>query len=316
MDPILTSNPIARYRVLWNQSDKPLVILQFPNRDRDQPYNAANKQKPLGLRIKPKCGLVEIDIPMDVHRNFDREKGIEYGEAIRKSKLLQQGGSYGMPGGLGIGGPSRSARDNEQAPNSETSQDVLLKDFDDSNNKGYVMNKITLGGRIMKPLNGKPIMAVGVFKGSKEDFHWGQISVLYVILMLCVGELYLTRISGMVSLQPIFHHLDALADNEKLSTRAQHDTDDVPQETEARAVNMTVKSTDEEELDMSDIAKELREMQEEPWQYLDWIDEDVRRLLSHQQDVANGTRTKKPTALITINSFFSLSTKITSFSQR
>ena len=95
------------------------------------------------------------------------------------------------------------------------------------------------------------------------------------VVLLCVGELHLTRISGMVSLQPIFHHLDALTDNERLSTRVQHDTDDVPQESEARAVNMTVKSTDEEELDMSDIAKELREMQEELWQRLDWIDENV-----------------------------------------
>ena len=168
-DPTPDSRPIAQYRVLWNQSDTPLLILQFPNRDRDQPYNAANRQKPLGLRIKPRCGLIEIDIPMDVHRNFDREKGIEYGGAVRKSRLLQQGGSYGMPGGLGIGGPLRSIKDNEPASGLESSQDVLLENFDDSVNKGYIMNKITLGGRIMRPTNGKPIMAVGVFKGSKND---------------------------------------------------------------------------------------------------------------------------------------------------
>ena len=76
-------------------------------------------------------------------------------------------------------------------------------------------------------------------------------------------------------LQPNFLHLDAVADTEKASSRAQREADNPAPESEARAVNMAAKSTDTEELDMSDIAKELREMQEEPWQRLEWIDEDV-----------------------------------------
>ena len=38
---------------------------------------------------------------------------------------------------------------------------------------------------------------------------------------------------------------------------------------------MTVKSSDGEELDMSATAKTLRAMQEEPWQRLSWVDEEV-----------------------------------------
>ena len=46
-------------------------------------------------------------------------------------------------------------------------------------------------------------------------------------------------------------------------------------ESEARVVNMAVKSTDSEELDMGHISKQLREIEEESWQRLEWIDEDV-----------------------------------------
>ena len=39
---------------------------------------------------------------------------------------------------------------------------------------------------------------------------------------------------------------------------------------------MAVKSVDEEEqLDMSEVGKTLRAMQEESWKKLDWMDEDV-----------------------------------------
>lgn len=40
-------------------------------------------------------------------------------------------------------------------------------------------------------------------------------------------------------------------------------------------MNMAVKSTEDEELDMSDMARTLREMQEEKWQRLEWVDEEV-----------------------------------------
>ena len=80
------------------------------------------------------------------------------------------------------------------------------------------------------------------------------------------------------ALQPQLHHLDALADNERASKRvAGRDTDINAPEPEAKAVTMAVKGTeDEEELDMGEVAKTLRAMQEEPWQQLEWVDEDVR----------------------------------------
>jgi hypothetical protein len=56
-----------------------------------------------------------------------------------------------------------------------------------------------------------------------------------------------------------------------VAAAAEHQT----AEPEARAVNLTVKSTDQEQIDVNDIDRALREMQEEPWQCLDWIDESV-----------------------------------------
>lgn len=154
------------YDVFLNRSEKHVMVLQFPTRNRDQPYNARSGQRPTELRIKPKSGLVELDIPMTIDKHFDPEKGIRFGQAINKSKLLQQGGSYGLAGGLGSSVHSRSARYDVRA-SAGPAEEVLIENFEDSNNKGYVMNKITLGGRITKPENGKSVNYIGIFKGSE-----------------------------------------------------------------------------------------------------------------------------------------------------
>lgn len=160
---------IAEYDVYINKPTKKIMILQYPNRGPGQPYCERTGQKPLELRIKPKCGLIEVDIPMDVHTNFDKEKGIIYGEAMRKSRVLQDGGSYGMAGGFGIGSkPRATASGRQPSAAEEPTHESLLTNFDDANNKGHVMNKVTLGGQIVpfKPGN-DPNYYIGVFKGRK-----------------------------------------------------------------------------------------------------------------------------------------------------
>jgi DNA-directed RNA polymerase-3 subunit RPC5 len=157
-----------QYDIFINKTEKHIMVLQFPNRDRKQPYNMGSGQKPLELRIKPISGLVEVDIPITVQQCYDQHKGILYGQAMKKSRVLRQGGSYGLAGGLGVNGPVRVPRDDVRNPLEETSEEKLLENFDDSNNNGHVLNKITLGGRIAKPENGKPNYFIGVFKGSKS----------------------------------------------------------------------------------------------------------------------------------------------------
>lgn len=160
------SSILKEYKLLLNHSKKRTLLLQYPNRDFGQEYRAATGQKPLELRIKPKCGLVELDIPLNIHANFDKEKGIEYGGALRSSRLVQQGGSYGLSGGFGVG-PRPITEDRKDLPPDGPSPEKLLEKFDDSNNKGHVMNKITLGGRIVPFKDGDPIYMTATFRGGQ-----------------------------------------------------------------------------------------------------------------------------------------------------
>lgn len=87
----------------------------------------------------------------------------------------------------------------------------------------------------------------------------------------------------MVQLRPKFDHLDALSDQGKSSSRSERNDDDSfneKPEREARAVNMAVKSAEtNDELDMyggmSETRKLLIAIRDEPWQRLQWIDQDV-----------------------------------------
>ncbi|MCJ1477642.1 hypothetical protein MMC13_006315 [Lambiella insularis] len=249
----LDDNSIGQYNVFVNKSNKHIMVLQFPNRDGKQPYNALSGQKPLRLRIKPKCGLVEVDVSLVVERHYDRVKGARYEEAMTKSRVLQHSGSYGLAGGLGIDRAVRPTRDEVQALQSEASNKSKAERVSGAGNEEPVMNKITLGGKIIKPRRGKPNHYLGVFKNK---------------------TVHLTRISAFCSLTPQFHHLDAITDNERVSHRIQREAENPTPESEARAVNMAVKSNDNEEIDMGQVARELRLIDEEPWQQLEWIDED------------------------------------------
>lgn len=147
-----------------------LLLLQYPERSRTQPYNDATHQKPLELRIKPNTGMVEVDIPINVHANYDREKGVQWGEAMRNSRVHKEGGTYGLAGGLGIGGVPK--KDEDEMEEDAIPQDILLANFEDANNKGHVLNKQTLGGQIVEPRDGDPIYMLGTFRGSKLQLHY------------------------------------------------------------------------------------------------------------------------------------------------
>ena len=144
-----------------------LLLLQYPERSRTQPYNDSNHQKPLELRIKPNTGMVEVDIPFNVHANYDKEKGVQWGEAMRKSRVLRDGGTYGLAGGLGVGATTK--KDEDEMDEDAIPQETLLANFEDANNKGHVLNKQTLGGQIVEPKDGDPIYMLGTFVGSQFD---------------------------------------------------------------------------------------------------------------------------------------------------
>ena len=155
---------VSKYRLFMNKpTSKRTMLIQYPNRRIGQEYRAASGNKPLEIRIKPKCGLVEVDIPINIHENYDKEKGVEYGEALRKSRVLQEGGSFGLGGGLRIGLHLELKDDRRVSPEGPLPE-KLLENFEDANNKGHVMNKITLGGQIYPFKNGDPIYMSATFK--------------------------------------------------------------------------------------------------------------------------------------------------------
>lgn len=156
---------VTKYRLFINKpTGKRAMLIQYPNRNIRQEYRAACGNKPSEIRIKPKCGLVEVDIPVNPHKEYNKEKGVEYGEAMRKSRLLQEGGSYSLGGGLGITTKGASRADRGVPPPEGPSHEKLLEHFDDANNKGHVMNKITLGGQVYPFKNGDPIYMTATFK--------------------------------------------------------------------------------------------------------------------------------------------------------
>ena len=163
------SKVVAQYRLYINKPmGKRAMLIQFPNREVGHEYRAASGNQPSEIRMKPKTGLVEIDIPVDIHVNYQKEKGVEYGEAMRKSRLLQEGGSYSLGGGFGIGSKETLRGDRRVPPPDGPTHEKLMENFDDANNKGHVMNKMTLGGQIYPFRNGDPIYMAATFKESER----------------------------------------------------------------------------------------------------------------------------------------------------
>jgi DNA-directed RNA polymerase III subunit RPC5 len=168
-DPIVASYDI--YVKPHFKDGKKVYIFQFPNRASQQAYSVANSSVPFELRMKEKSGLIEVDVPVDTSRNFDREKGIKWGEAMRKSDQLKgsDGGSHGLAGGFGIGG-GQSARPRSARQGTEDegpALDVLLRDFAASVAQGRVLSKQTLGGQAISKDNTTPQYMIGAFRSSK-----------------------------------------------------------------------------------------------------------------------------------------------------
>lgn len=60
------------------------------------------------------------------------------------------------------------------------------------------------------------------------------------------------------------------------------ESDPAAVETEARAVNVSMRSADAENVAPDHIGQTLRALQEESWQRMQWIDEEVRTVLLYR----------------------------------
>lgn len=145
-----------------------IYVLQFPNRGPKAPYRKEHHTQPTKLRLKPQAGMVELDVPVDAWRNYDRGKGIKWGDAMKQSNSIPGGKSYGLPGGFGIGGnqPGRGRGRGEVAV--AVDQERLLRDYASAIHTDRVLTKQTLGGQTVLNEDTTPQYMIGTFRQSKQ----------------------------------------------------------------------------------------------------------------------------------------------------
>ena len=153
-----------KYELRTNSPSKRVLLLQYPDRNSGELYTAERDQTPLEIRIKPKVGIVEVDIPLPTTANYDKARGIAFGSALRRDETLQHNGLHGLSGGLGLGAvrPAFRVNDTQQAEEIRTSS---LDNLEASVNQGSVMDKFTLRGRIIPFREGDPIYMIATFDG-------------------------------------------------------------------------------------------------------------------------------------------------------
>lgn len=266
---------VASYDVFLTESDISRYVFQYLDRHVDLPYNERNNQCPTQLKIKPKTGLVEVEIPISTRANYDVNKGLRFGEAVKKSRSARDGGAYGMSGGFTAG----SAAAGSGGKMKVEANDVEVLD----NKKAVVSNALmrtqSLAGRVKPAEEGDPVYMLATFQDSKlkglplpcEKCPGDQLC-----LSIISENLYLSPISSVVQFHPQLHHLDALDEVPKAKGRGKKDDDEPAVETEARAIDMKVKTGDDgEAAQVAGNLELLKQMQEEKWNSYGWVDAEV-----------------------------------------
>lgn len=172
-------DPVTReWNMFMNVSpDIHVILLRYPEKMANTPYTELENSKPIEFRIKPNFGLIEVDVPLNPYADtFDRTKGIMYGEAMRKSRVMKErGGSYGIAGGFGLGGSYAKARlgqgGGQLIDGENPTTEELLDDWDEAIKSGRVLTKVTLGGHINVWNETSPNLYVGHFQHGKWPLY-------------------------------------------------------------------------------------------------------------------------------------------------
>ncbi|KAK4454221.1 Sin-like protein conserved region-domain-containing protein [Podospora aff. communis PSN243] len=248
-DPI-----VATYSVFMKpplQANKRLLILQYVNKTAQDP-TSIRQPEILEMRVKPKTGMLEVDVPIDTSHAYDQAKGIKWGTILQKSMDTKKGGSLGLAGGFGIGAPAvRPAGGRRGGEDNDTQMS-----WPEAKRLDKVLRIQTLGGgRSTEEENAKYM--VGVFQGK---------------------NIHLTPVSSLIHLRPVPHHVDAVTEQEKLSrpTPAGTAAAAAAEKSAGRAIQMTLKNAmDDEGVATETMADRLRSVQTESWRRMDWHDDET-----------------------------------------
>lgn len=149
---LFTKPPLAENRQL--------MVLQYVNKTASDPTQI----RPLQIqdvRLKPKTGMIEVDVPLDTSVAYDQAKGIKWGSALQKSMETKKGGSLGLAGGFGIGATVNRPGGGRRA----AAEDEDLT-WQEANRLDKVLRTQTLGGGRSASEQNASFM-VGVFQGSE-----------------------------------------------------------------------------------------------------------------------------------------------------
>jgi DNA-directed RNA polymerase III subunit RPC5 len=166
-DPI-----VAEYDVyITPESDDHLYLLQYPNRDRDRPYNERSQSAPTEMRIKPQTGFLEVDVGFGIDHSYCvPTKVVMWGDAI---KTARESGlnAYGVASGFDKGGRINelSAASAQRQPADEATIDDMAHNLELAVENGSILDKQTFGGQIIRPEPRQPTYMLGAFRGS--EFH-------------------------------------------------------------------------------------------------------------------------------------------------
>ncbi|KAK3112168.1 hypothetical protein LTR53_011826 [Teratosphaeriaceae sp. CCFEE 6253] len=262
-----------------------ILLLQYPNRVRGRPYNDRHGACPADVRLKPRTGFLEVDVGLNTTFNFNKYKGLQWGDALATSRNVHNssatygpaagfsGAKPGMRGASGGGGGSGTGRggvmQDAVARENQLANDLLA--FSSAEATDRVMRTQTLGGQIQRhdaaadEHGSSPVYFVGAFRGN---------------------ELHLTKVDGTAQLRPQFHHLDAEEQRTRLQTSrasasAGLDPDAArpppPPQAEARSVLAREKRTDgTERVRFEDRTRALwQDAEAESWVRLEYVDEDT-----------------------------------------
>ncbi|KAK4248332.1 Sin-like protein conserved region-domain-containing protein [Corynascus novoguineensis] len=261
-DPI-----VANYSVFIKPTlpkHRNLVVLQYVNKTAQDPAQI-RVPRIAELRMKPKTGMYEVDVPIETTEAYDRNKGVAWGTALQKSMEAKKGGSLGLAGGFNIVATSTSARGRRGA--GASADDDTPLNWAEAARQGKVLRTQTFGGgRSAEEENTRHM--IGVFQGK---------------------NLHLTPVSSVVHLRPVPHHLDAATEQERLARGGgANNAGEKPGASGpgsggsagaagGRAIHMTIKSAMDADggVATETMADRLRNVQTEAWQRMEWVHDEA-----------------------------------------
>lgn len=161
---------VASYSVFLKPSlpeHRNLVVFQYVTKTAQDP-SQVRMPRVAELRVKPSTGMYEVDVPIDTMEAYDRNKGMAWGAAMKKSMETKKGGSLGLAGGFNIAAtPSPAAgRGGRRGAGASNEDDGVPLSWAEAVRQDKVLRVQTFGGGRSAEQHTREM--VGVFQGSES----------------------------------------------------------------------------------------------------------------------------------------------------